>query len=1315
MKLQRQRGVALVITLIMLSVVTVMAVVFLGISRRERFSVAVTGNQTAARLAADAGLARAQSELLSRIAASNNLSDFDYFVSTNYVNRDGFISGLANVENVAYTYANGAPLTLDDLRLNLGNLFLDPRPPVFIRTNKGPTVAQDQYDFRFFLDLNRNGLFETNGWVNVMAGGQPTLDPFSGLLRTNFLWGDPEWVGVLEQPDLVHSSSNRFIARYAYVAMPAGRSLNLNYIHNQSKELRLRGAVTASREALYNRNQSVGAHELNLAAFLRAWLPTYYPWTQYGYQPELLTAHSGFAFMDAMDIFKYRHGMDPLVPRPMNLSWPIGSAVRLSQDPVDYYAANVYRYQANGDRFSLLPLTAVTNDPITAPFPGGEGLREYRTVSELFDPARTGTNFTGRLMVAGALDPSNSNPPQPDTTNRYAFYRLISQMGTDSIPAARGRVNLNFVNGTWDTPNVDPAGNWRLGGSVAKGKPQLFAGDILNPTNWNATVRGRHDFLMLAADAIIKETMKDILPNGLEDGIQIYPTNFYSGAVHRAMQLAVNLLDANEMPFELRASRELALDPSVVDSSDPDAKTSLVTPTVFRPIFDWDTAGGNRVLKIMGYQEVTNAAPLRLARWLDPSNPLSVSQVVPGDNLYGVPWVVGVEKGWPSFNEFYYESQVLVTRRMRATKPTPASTAVTFQQGYEIGVSNVFGLESWNAYTQNVAFASGQVVSLFFTNVTTMALVDSNRLASVGGRQGLVMQQGPYPVVGTNLVLNLWDAREFRVFTNEVAFIPRSSYLPGRAASPLMTNVSGVFYDPSPGYAVPDWHLEVTNRLLYAATVPVNGEERIVDLVTLNPLVCGFHVQRFMGADTNAFGSSSLDPGRFWLTNRLVNSINSMTAGITNQLFVSTNDVAARADWSNWSEDPVSGMQRERAIDEFRMFMGLPPLFDMTRTKIPAVSMQVPFTPARRLLQRMSWQANDPLVHYTFDDLYSTELANPTNVVPIRPSGGIEGYTPGLPNLGEVNTRYSPWGGRANKQLSGQTAAYNPALQDPGLTQADDYELSRSAMANVGAIGRVPRGTAWQTVYLKSGVAPLMDWVDHAGETPLNMWSHPTNDWKLVDIFTTAVTESMTQGLLSVNQTNEAAWAAVFGGMRVFTNTVSSLNPGDGWNYSRSDSSAYLPLYIDPDVELRASDQFYRLVLGINTNRMMRPSGQYQTMGEILSAPVLTDQSPYLNLAGMQVGQARVNDAVYEAIPRQMLGLVRKDEPYFVVYSYGQALKPAERSLVLTPGPFFNLCTNYQIVGEVLTKTGFRIERSTAGTNVFYNAVVEDFEILPVD
>ena len=51
-----ERGVALVITLILLAVITFMAVTFLVVSRSEKGAVVTTTDQTIARMAADAAL-----------------------------------------------------------------------------------------------------------------------------------------------------------------------------------------------------------------------------------------------------------------------------------------------------------------------------------------------------------------------------------------------------------------------------------------------------------------------------------------------------------------------------------------------------------------------------------------------------------------------------------------------------------------------------------------------------------------------------------------------------------------------------------------------------------------------------------------------------------------------------------------------------------------------------------------------------------------------------------------------------------------------------------------------------------------------------------------------------------------------------------------------------------------------------------------------------------------------------------------------------------------------------------------------------------
>ena len=66
-----QRGVALVLTLIMLSVITFLTVAFLAVSRRDRASVTTSLNQTDSQLMADTALARVQSEMTTQIGRAS--------------------------------------------------------------------------------------------------------------------------------------------------------------------------------------------------------------------------------------------------------------------------------------------------------------------------------------------------------------------------------------------------------------------------------------------------------------------------------------------------------------------------------------------------------------------------------------------------------------------------------------------------------------------------------------------------------------------------------------------------------------------------------------------------------------------------------------------------------------------------------------------------------------------------------------------------------------------------------------------------------------------------------------------------------------------------------------------------------------------------------------------------------------------------------------------------------------------------------------------------------------------------------------------
>jgi len=173
---RRQRGVALVITLILLSVTLVMALAFLAISNRERGSVTAQTDTTTARLGADAGLADAEAQIAANVLTSTNPYSFGLLVSTNYLN-------LANA------------------------------PAVYLSN-----IVTHAMENRFYLDLNRNGMDDPNGYVNEVNSAGVQID--TGVFEV----GDPEWVYVLEHPDQPFGINNPYIARFAYIALPVGNS-----------------------------------------------------------------------------------------------------------------------------------------------------------------------------------------------------------------------------------------------------------------------------------------------------------------------------------------------------------------------------------------------------------------------------------------------------------------------------------------------------------------------------------------------------------------------------------------------------------------------------------------------------------------------------------------------------------------------------------------------------------------------------------------------------------------------------------------------------------------------------------------------------------------------------------------------------------------------------------------------------------------------------------------------------------------------------------------------------------------------------------
>ena len=321
---------------------------------------------------------------------------------------------------------------------------------------------------------------------------------------------------------------------------------------------------------------------------------------------------------------------------------------------------------------------------------------------------------------------------------------------------------------------------------------------------------------------------------------------------------------------------------------------------------------------------------------------------------------------------------------------------------------------------------------------------------------------------------------------------------------------------------------------------------------------------------------------------------------------------------------------------------------------------------------------NDPLVHYTVGDLTA-------------PSGDGS-------QILSYNDRYEAWPYN-NTWAQQQTIGANMTFKDPQVFSSDSWNFPTNLFPSVGWLGRVHRGTPWQTVFLKADPSP----VSSTG-VPLylsswsNTWvstadTYPTNDYILLDLFTAAPNDSAARGLLSVNQTNNAPWYAVLAGVAINTNVTNPhMSPPAPGPSLWLDPTNVTPLLDGPG--------------GINLTRNLQPDQVFHSTASLFNTPLLTTGSPFLpGPAGAY------NDEQVEAIPQQVAGLLKLGQPQFVIYGYGQALKP--KDIYFGPDHNFNLVTNYQITGEFVTRTVCHVVGDPVAANV--KIQVDSFNILPAD
>jgi len=1322
-----ERGIALIITLILLSVITFMAVTFLVVSRSEHGSVATTTDQAAARYAVETAQAVATARVLAPILALTNEFNYGLMVSTNWQNPNGFVIGGTSLTNVNYYYNTpgglGGPLLGNDLAQNIANLFYDPRVPVYVTNQLARTN-----EFRFYYDINRNGRYDMNGSAPVISSdpanpyyntnGVPITGIIPGNTLSNFMVGDPEWIGVLERPDFPHSSSNRFVSRYAYLVAPAGNTLDVNYMHNYSPA---RGGRQNMQSDCFLRNEGVGTWEENLAAFLVDLNYNYWPTNTYQYQFSTngtLFPNSGIAFDDAVSILRYRYnsayrvGTTPLpfpaVSNVLSVNQMFGAIgiTAFNSDGIDGYTAaavpmvGVFPPPGDPDRFVDRGF----------PWAGADNPTHFFSVQELFDRTKTyNPNNTTLPCLADRLLWAGTNV---DTYDRTTFFRLLSQLGTDSAPEpltpqGTKRMNLNY-------DNLDPTIN------PSTGTASVSATNFVSwqPTNFFYNAANR-----LLANAGYTFTITNI---------QIYPTNFYTPSVHQLLQLAANMYDASTN--------------RIIGS------ISNGYPTVFRPFFlvGPTTRGGTNTIFINGYTELNDPGSMgkmmtdsQAGTIIDLNYIQNVRAVRPNSLIAGIPLIVGAKKGWPSFNEFGLQSAIQVTRNLEFHRAVAGGPVTQTNQMYQLSISNQFGLDAWNSYSN--IFPNTLQIYAWAETVTRL----TNEIGSdVLGIPNYVAPIGSWMLYNTNYTIlpSTWrgfgrynDGRaqfSFQAPVTNYVYMPVTN-MTYRQSSQSFVPLQGSYERPS-GFHVPRWWLSVNTRVRLLLFDRVAN--RIIDYVNLATVQPPYDITTSLTAGGTS--NNVTQAGSMWITNHVVaGSDATPTAGILNQINVGLGNPQ-----NTWT---ARSPQNLLACDGFRA--QFPPLvmYPVPGYGTPAIAQSntftCPFPASRTLYVTTTWQVNDPLVHYTISDL--TDPTSVTNNLP-RASQRIMDLpnpTVSLPQFGrQVSDRYRPWTNSVSK-LNLHT--FDLTLKDPGVTRSDDWAFPTNKYPTPGWLGRVHRGTPWQTVYLKSSVPDPAAWANWTGNTMLvtnfgqistsllqlftnglpvspfaigsdAFFSRPTNDFRLEDLFTTALDDNATRGQLSVNQTNLAAWSAVLSGVIVLpdlTNPPVVIQPIGA--YSLNAGATNPPLFQIVNAINRA-----RTTPIIFTNIQVNPAngqvsvtlitnqppvnGVFARLGDILLVPQLTVASPYLS-----TNTGAINDAVYERIPQQIMGLLKCDHtPRFVIYCYGQALKPANHSIV-TRAPFAGLCTNYQVTAETATRAVVRVDGAPANPHV----VLENFNVLPPD